>query len=156
ERRLDQPPADPLSAPRRQQAHAERAAVRAGLALLADDVAPADDLLARQHHEVRIALGEVVGDEGASGLDGRRAQQREVAALAGDAVDGAPEAWNVLVRDGEDGYRGHGFSWHGERQSTSLRRHGTRSAPPRLPRRPRRPPPAGPGRRPALRRGRAG
>jgi hypothetical protein len=62
------------------------------------DIAPADDLAGRHRDQLRLALLDIVENEGLRRFERRGFQEREIAPLPRDEVEGSMKAFDMVLR----------------------------------------------------------
>ena len=102
--RLEQTSPDTAAAPFRQQAHAERSAVRPRRKGLATNVARADHLVAGKGERHRVPIFEVALDKMQRVRFGRGFEHRQISALARNDIEGASITLDVIERHWLDPY----------------------------------------------------
>jgi hypothetical protein len=90
---------DALTAELRQHSHAEQTAMPADHHVLADDIAPANDLAAFESNEMRIAVTDVAQREFDGVFHWRRFKESQVPLLARYNGHGVAKPFDVLGRD---------------------------------------------------------
>ena len=98
ERLPDQAPAYSLPPEFRQKRHAEDADMGINLSWDGHDIAPADDLAGRHRDQLRIAVLDIVENEGPRRFEWRGFQKRKIAPLPSDEVEGPMKAFDMVLR----------------------------------------------------------